>query len=77
MKADPIFDQYLVKDDDGERAQVNIFSLSDSPLHLGLEPRKPVEDDVGMFVDLGATAQDHGEVCRMQFSKYLWPRTDG
>ncbi|KAF9653830.1 hypothetical protein BDM02DRAFT_3086761 [Thelephora ganbajun] len=43
VKADPIFDQYLVKDDDG------------------LEPRKPVAGDVEMFVDLGATAEDHGE----------------
>lgn len=66
MKADPIFDQYLVKDDDGEHTQANFFfSLPGRAIHLGLEPRKPVEGDVEMFVDLGATAQDHGEVRRM------------
>lgn len=67
MKADPIFDQYLVKDDDGEYAQSNIYPLFVHRFPLGLEPRKPVEGDVEMFVDLGATAEDHGEVCTIHF----------
>ena len=77
MKADPIFDQYLVKDDDGEYAQASTFSFFGSPICLGLEPRKPVEGDVEMFVDLGATSQDHGEVCRIRTNPSIWPRAEG
>ncbi|KAI0342162.1 hypothetical protein BDW22DRAFT_1331177 [Trametopsis cervina] len=43
VKADPIFDKYLEKDDDE------------------LEPRKSREEGVDMFIDLGATNEDHGE----------------
>ncbi|KAJ8522454.1 hypothetical protein ONZ45_g965 [Pleurotus djamor] len=43
VKEDPIFDQYLEKDDDG------------------LEPRRPVTGDIDIFVNLGATHEDHGE----------------
>ena len=32
----------------------------------GLEPRKPMDEDVEMLVDLTATREDHEEVCSMQ-----------
>ncbi|KAJ8077275.1 RNA polymerase II transcription factor B subunit 1 [Marasmius tenuissimus] len=43
VKEDPIFDQYLEKDDDD------------------LEPRKRRDIDIDLYVDLGATNEDHGE----------------
>ena len=33
----------------------------------GLEPRKPMDEDVEMLVDLTATREDHEEVCSTHF----------
>lgn len=55
-------DKYLEKIDDGgtcfESSTIYIADLA-----LELEPRRQRTDRVDLFVDLGATLEDHGEAC--------------
>lgn len=63
VKADPIFDKYLEKDDDGQLCLVNPDSTAQHFFHpQELEPRRQRSDPVELFVNLGATLEDHGEV---------------
>jgi transcription initiation factor TFIIH subunit 1 len=66
VKDDAIFDKYLEKPDDGE---LPLFSPGGSCQHniLELEPRKPRDDEVDMFIDLEATRGDHEEVRNLTF----------
>lgn len=65
VKDDPIFDKYLEKDDDG--SSIHPFWTTPRVHHLymswaELEPRRQRDDEVDLFVNLGATREDHDEV---------------
>jgi transcription initiation factor TFIIH subunit 1 len=61
VKDDPIFDKYLERDDDGARYAFrnDAARQSTSP---GIEPRRERSEKPDLFVDLGATNEDHGEL---------------
>ena len=60
VKDDPIFDKYLEKDDDGE--YIHICPRCIHLFQTELEPRRQRDEGVDIFVNLGATQEDHGEV---------------
>jgi transcription initiation factor TFIIH subunit 1 len=62
VKDDPILDKYLEKDDDGACRLMSGNPFSSFVVSLELEPRRQRTDGVELFVDLGATLEDHGEV---------------
>ena len=60
VRDDPIFDKYLEKDDDGK--QITCSHERCLIVCTELEPQRIREDRVDIFIDLGATLEDHGEV---------------
>ena len=71
VKYDAVFDKNLGKADNGE---LLFESLVLSPwilptYYLELEPRKPRDDGVDMFIDLEATRGDHEEVRNLTFRR--------
>jgi transcription initiation factor TFIIH subunit 1 len=62
VKDDAIFDKYLERPDDGELPLFCYAGPADIIFPLELEPRKPRDDEVDMFIDLEATREDHEEV---------------
>lgn len=67
-KADPVFDKYLEKPDDGKHTHTPYRAY----MHLivgciELEPRRQMDEEVEMFVNLGATNEDHDQVRLLLF----------
>lgn len=66
VKDDPIFDKYLEKDDDG-KSRSSVPVNENLKVIAELEPRNIRDERVDIFIDLGATLEDHREVMRPLF----------
>ena len=60
VKADPIFDAYLQRSDDGDSNCSTNWPETDSL--LGLQPLRQRQDVREKIIDLAATEEDHGDV---------------